>query len=147
MVKLIFNPARGHDPANIINNHSWFYYYNHNPARGHEPNNIGSIKMHGDCALKNLFCNPVILLLKQIIRETMLACCRKVWKLLWPVKKVVNVGIVLSKEQSLVSLLSVPWIIKKQTCNRNYGGTYLTGYHPLLYIGQCIFALFAASIR
>lgn len=146
-MKHFLNPARGRKSVNNTTKYCWFHYNNHNPVRGHEPILLGFIKIYGDCALKNLFCNPVILLLKQIIRETMLACCRKAEKLLWPVKKVVSMGIVLSKEQSLVSLLSVPWIVKKQTCNRNYGGTYLTGYHPLLYIGQCIFALFAASIR
>ena len=146
-MKHFLNPVRGRQLANIINHHCWFHYNNHNLAKGQEPNNIGSIKMYGDCALKNLFCNPVILLLKQINMETMSACWRKLWELLGPVKKVVSMGIVLSKEQSLGSLLSVPWIVKKQTCNGNYGGTYLTGYHPLLYIGQCIFALFAASIR
>ena len=146
-MKHFLNPARGRKSVNNATKYCWFHYNNHNLVRGQEPILLGFIKIYGDCALKNLFCNPVILLLKQIIRETMLACCRKAEKLLWSVKKVVSMGIVLSKEQSLVSLLSVPWIIKKQTCNVNYGGTYLTGYHPLLYIGQCIFALFAASIR
>ena len=146
-MKHFLNPVRGQKSVNIINHHCWFHYNNHNLVRGQGLILLGSIKMHRDCALKNLFCNHVILLLKQINMETMSACWRKLWKLLGPVKKVVSMGIVLSKEQSLVSLLSVPWIIKKQTCNGNYGGTYLTGYHPLLYIGQCIFALFAASIR
>ena len=146
-MKHFLNPVRGRKSANIINHHCWFHYNNHNPVRGHEPILLGFIKIYGDCALKNLFCNPVILLLKQINMETMSVCWRKLWKFSWPVKKVVSMGIVLSKEQSLVSLLSVPWIVKKQTCNENYGGTYLTGYHPLLYIGQCIFALFAASIK